>query len=406
MQVSPISGRTLDQLQDEIIAVSQRMNAFEYEFLVLVREFDIRQGWKEWLFNNCAEWLNFKCGLSLGAAREKVRVANALFDLPLCSQAFADGSLSYSKARALTRIANQRSEEELLTFAISATASQVEDECRQLRNVQRRISTQDANRAHAARRLTRHYPDGSTMCINIELPRELGELVMQAVELSAASLSSESDECADEKAGELASQQADALVHMAKAFLGGNAGKRGSTADHYQVMVHVDEKALTQQAGKSDLPIESVRRIACDASIVTITKDEAGDLLTASRKHRVVSPPLKRALVGRDKCCRFPGCSHDKWLDAHHVMHWADGGQTTKENLMLLCSRHHRLLHEGGYSIHKNFAGDWYFRSAANKVIPESPVYEHSKVHASRDVFSPEGVTEPRALYCVHADPL
>jgi len=82
------------------------MNASEYEFLVLIREFDIRQGWKEWLFNNCAEWLNFKCGLSLGAAREKVRVANALFDLPLCSEAFAVGSLSYSKARALTRIAN------------------------------------------------------------------------------------------------------------------------------------------------------------------------------------------------------------------------------------------------------------------------------------------------------------
>ena len=107
MQFPPISLRTLDQLQDEIIAVSQRMNAFEYEFLVLVREFDIRQGWKEWLFNNCAGWLNFKCGLSLGAAREKVRDANALFDLPLCSQAFAVGTLSYSKARALTRIANQ-----------------------------------------------------------------------------------------------------------------------------------------------------------------------------------------------------------------------------------------------------------------------------------------------------------
>ena len=57
MQVSTVSRRTLDQLQDEIIAVSQRMNASEYEFLVLIREFDIRQGWKTWRFNNCAEWL-------------------------------------------------------------------------------------------------------------------------------------------------------------------------------------------------------------------------------------------------------------------------------------------------------------------------------------------------------------
>jgi len=155
-----------------------------------------------------------------------------------------------------------------LAFAISATASQVEDECRQLRNVQRRISTQDANRAHAARRLTRHYRDDGTLCINIELPRELGELVMKAVERSAASLSSESQACVDEKEGELASRQADALVHIAKAFLGGNAGKSTTTADHYEVMVHVDEKALTHESGKSDLPIESVRRIACDPSIV------------------------------------------------------------------------------------------------------------------------------------------
>ena len=150
-----------------------------------------------------------------------------------------------------------------MAFAISATASQVEDECRQLRNVQRRISTQDANRAHAARRLTRHYRDDGTLCINIELPRELGELVMKAVERSAASLSSESQACVDEKEGELASRQADALVHIAKAFLGGNAGKSTTTADHYEVMVHVDEKALTHESGKSDLPIESVRRIAC-----------------------------------------------------------------------------------------------------------------------------------------------
>ena len=233
------------------------------------------------------------------------------------------------------------------------------------------------------------------MCINIELPRELGELVMQAIELSAASLSSESGGCVEEKESELFAQQADALVHLAKAFLGGNAGKRTSTADHYQVMIHIDEQALTHEAGKSDLPIESVRRITCDASVVTVTKDTAGEVVSASRKLRVVSPPLKRALIGRDKCCRFPGCSHDKWLDAHHVMHWADGRQTAKENLMLLCSRHHRLLPEGGYRIHKNFAGDWYFRSAANKVI--------SEVHASRDVFSPDSVSEPRALYASRA---
>jgi hypothetical protein len=82
---------------------------------------------------------------------------------------------------------------------------------------------------------------------------------------------------------------------------------------------------------------------------------------------------MKRALLGRDKCCRFPGCSHDKWLDAHHVMHWADGGDTGMDNTLLLCSTHHRLLHEGGFTIQKNFAGEWYFRNDDGKALPQFP---------------------------------
>ena len=87
------------------------------------------------------------------------------------------------------------------------------------------------------------------------------------------------------------------------------------------------------------------------------------------RRHRVVQPSLKRALVARDKTCRYPGCSHEKWLDAHHVVHWADGGETNLENTILLCSKHHRLLHEGGYVIRKNYQGQWYFETASGRVV-------------------------------------
>ena len=98
-----ITRRSLDQLENALMSCAQRINASEYEFMVLVREFDIRQGWKAWNLNNCAEWLNLKCGITMSTAREKVRVAMGLFNLPLCSEAFADGTLSYSKVRALSR---------------------------------------------------------------------------------------------------------------------------------------------------------------------------------------------------------------------------------------------------------------------------------------------------------------
>ena len=128
---SRLKFKPLEQLEDDIISLSQHINASEYQFLELIREFDIRQGWKSWLCNNSAEWLNFKCGMSLGTAREKVRVAMALFDLPACSAAFAQGSLSYSKARALSRVANRHNEKDLLEFAERATAAQVERQCQQ-----------------------------------------------------------------------------------------------------------------------------------------------------------------------------------------------------------------------------------------------------------------------------------
>jgi hypothetical protein len=112
----------------------------------------------------------------------------------------------------------------------------------------------------------------------------------------------------------LFARQADALVAMAQSYLAGGTEKTASTADHYQVVVHVDESALRDEGGKSDLPIESVRRIGCDSSIVTVIEDENGDPLNVGRKHRVVSPQLKRALLSRDTSCRYPSCGHKKCL--------------------------------------------------------------------------------------------
>ena len=199
--VSVISRRSLDDLEAEIVTLAQRINAFEYEFLTLVREFDLRQGWKAYHFNNCAEWLNMKCGLCPGTAREKLRVANALFNLPLTAGAFKSGELSYSKARALTRIATPRTERGLLDYAIPATARQVDDHCRQLRNVQRELSTRDAERLHRARYLSHSLHGDGSATISVELHRESGELVFRALEMALAAIGT-SDEVGDDASEE------------------------------------------------------------------------------------------------------------------------------------------------------------------------------------------------------------
>ena len=206
------------------------------------------------------------------------------------------------------------------------------------------------------------------MRITVELPVEDGELVARALENAVAAgdvaLGVEFASDRERAADGWRAQQADALVAIAKAIGGvaavagvaDGAAAAGETraarsvpaADHYQVVVHVDEKSLRGGMGRSDLPIETVKRLTCDGSVVTVVEDERGTPLDVGRKQRTVSTPLKRALWSRDRGCSFPGCHNTRYVDAHHIHHWADGGDTSLENLTLLCTHHHTLLHEGG----------------------------------------------------------
>ena len=118
------------------------------------------------------------------------------------------------------------------------------------------------------------------------------------------------------------------------------------------MVVHLDGAALLSEGeGESDLPIESVRRLCCDGSVISIHTDALGEPLNVGRKQRTVPTTIRRALIARDRTCTFPGCTHGRWLDAHHIKYWADGGETSLDNLILLCSHHHRLVHEGGFTV-------------------------------------------------------
>jgi uncharacterized protein DUF222 len=167
-------------------------------------------------------------------------------------------------------------------------------------------------------------------------------------------------------------QQADALVAIAKGYLrGGPAGDTTSTScDRYQVIVHTDSSALHGGAGRSDLPIDTVKRLACDGSVITIVEDEEGTPLDVGRKTRTISTVLRRALLARDRHCTFPGCHNRCYVDGHHIEHWADGGETNLANLTLLCTFHHTLVHEGGFKICSDGAGASYFRRPDGRVIP------------------------------------
>ncbi len=195
---------------------------------------------------------------------------------------------------------------------------------------------------------------------------ETGELVDKALDRALELTASTSPELADESGS---AQRADALVALARTYLGGGEATTG-TPDQYQVVVHVEEAALRGGAGRAGLPIESVRRIACDADRVILVEDDAGEPLSIGRKSRIVPTAILRALKARDRCCRFPGCTRTRFLHAHHIVHWSAGGETSLANLMLLCFEHHRLVHEGGFTIEKDYRDRWFFRRPDGRAVP------------------------------------
>ncbi|MGE0312356.1 MAG: DUF222 domain-containing protein [Lautropia sp.] len=373
MKPHPSLAGNLDSIDDAIVGLARRMNGDTHELLVLLRTFDEAAGWLKWGAGNCAEWLHWRCDLSPSAAREKVRVAHAIATLPLISTAFASGRLSYSKVRAMTRIATPENEATLLDLAWTMTAAHVEQHCRQRRNATAE-SIEDARSADAARsfRSWRNERTGQ-MTIMLQLPIADGQLLERAVD--KACVDQTSARAAPDDTSTWASLQADAVVTIAKAYLAGSGGEdtaSNGTVDHYQVVVHVDHDALTGRRGLSELPIETVRRLCCDGSLVPVVENGDGDPLNVGRRQRVVSTAIRRALWARDRMCTFPGCTHRRFVDAHHVRHWSDGGETSLENLVLLCSAHHRLMHEGGYRIDFDDRGKPRFLRPDGLAVPVS----------------------------------
>lgn len=339
-----------------------------WRFLSLLREFDLRLGWQAYGCNDCAEWLDFKLKISRTTALEKLRVARALWLLPSIDTAFREGELSYSQVRALTRVADSDNVEALLDYARTATAEHLEQYCRRLRCGDMELAQQQARRDHASRSVQLYRHSGE---ISIKLPAEAFALVEQVLTQLVAALPAD-------PARKPEAARADAFLTVFERFLpspsaandaafeeeaGGSdsadAARSFSAHQPYQVLVHVDAAALSGEGGESDLPLPVVQRLCCDGPVVPILKS-GGQILDVGRKQRTVPLAIKRALAARDRVCQFPGCHHTKYLDAHHIQHWGDGGATALDNLILICSHHHKLLHEGGFGM-RAANGGYYF---------------------------------------------
>ena len=209
---------SIDDLDHAILSCAARMNAATHDMLLLIRQFDERGGFLRWGLDNCAEWLAWRCDLSLVTAKEKIRVAHALKMLPAISESFSQGDLSYTKVRELTRVAHQENEQSLLDFALKTTATNVAQRCRELR-MGDKASVDTAARAYANRSLSiRRDPHRGTMIVSIELPLDTGKLLEKALDKARDNEVPERPDLTDTS---WSARQADAFVNMVTGYMSG-----------------------------------------------------------------------------------------------------------------------------------------------------------------------------------------
>jgi hypothetical protein len=411
----------VEHLEARICELAGHLTAATCQFLLLIADFDARQGWASWEMPSCAAWLSWKCQIAPGTAREHVRVARALECLPVIRAEFAAGRLSYAKVRALTRIAAPETEPDLAAMAMPMTAAQLERFAR----AHRRVTRAEHEQVTSRRKLTWRYDDNKSIGITVWLPPDQGAVVLQALRAWTSDLDHPHDgadadpglsraeelQAHDEQNGlrgetapwladkTPAQDLADALVGVCGEYLAGRAAA-ADNPDTYQVIIHAGTGAITGAELPDDVPAETLltlpaphpayplrchledglalhpavaQMIACNANITTMLHDANGNLLNVGRRTRKPPPALRRAARERDRHrCRFPGCESRR-IDLHHIVFWSNGGHTKLSNIICLCKRHHTLVHDKRIIIAAIAEGGFAFTLADGTPIDASP---------------------------------
>jgi len=375
MRSTSVVGEALDRLdQDdpaglsdaelgaELVGLRRLLDAAEARWLRMLAAFDRRGAGAGAGAVTTGAWLRSACRMSPGAAAERVAVARRLEGMPVLAGALGAGEVSYPHARLIARAV-----EELAAVAGAGPAAAVEaplvaaarvvDPCRLRREIEHArhaispdSAVSEAERAHARRRLSVSETVDGVVVLDGVLDPEGGAVLLSALAPLAVPAGPDDGRTARQR-------RADGLVELCRRHLDrGDLPETGGERPHLTVLVDVETLERHRPARAAELawagPVcgETARRLACDASITRVITAGRSEPLDVGRRTRVVPPAIRTALAVRDGGCTFPGCDRPPvWTDAHHLQHWADGGPTSLNNLILLCRRHHRAVHEGAW---------------------------------------------------------
>jgi hypothetical protein len=350
-----------DRQVESGFAELQRMSeAVEAKRLRWLAELDRRGSFRRDGYLSTHAWLSDRFGVGAGAAKAQVKVATALQEMPELRQAFLQGQVTSAAVRVLSEAQAEHPEafgEQEAALVEAAQTKGVEELRRVMacwsQAVDAETASQSAERLRSRRRLDLGPASNGMVRIDGELDPETGEVVLTAMQaLVDAEVRSSRDDPRTP-----AQRRADALGELARRYLDGS-DRPAVAGERPHITLTVDASVLGGSGGRCEgdhagaIPRAAARRLACDASVMRVVMAGGSEPLEVGRRTPVVSAGQRRAVVLRDRSCRFPGCGRPHaWCDAHHVRHWADGGRTDLANLLLLCRPHHRLVHEGGFGL-------------------------------------------------------
>ena len=333
-------------LVEAIDGIHRRVSASHRELFSLIVEADRRKIWWNSGARDMAHWLSMRHGISWWKARRWIAAAHALGRLPRISEAFARGHLGVDKIVELTRFATPETEAGLLKWASNVSVACI----RRKGDLVLRPSIEEDREAERSRSLSWWYTDhGRRFGLLADLPAAQGAVVAKALERVAESVPFMPGE---EDPFHADARRADALVALCSARIA-----RDSDPDRATVVIHAPLQTLISGNGGCEVeggPVihpETARRLLCAARIQTVVEDERGNPIRLGRITREPPAWMLRQLRYRDRECTFPGCGARRFTQAHHILWWDRGGSTELDNLLLVCSFHHKLVHEQGWTV-------------------------------------------------------
>ena len=407
---SPENQDLARELEDQIGEDSAHAHAVLARVARASAKFDAIGGWGAGGIRSFQHWMTIKTGFDMHTSAELLRVGQAMSLLPRIAAAFEAGQLSFDKVRQITTVATPATEEFLLEIAQGASGAQLARICRALRRIDEANAPEQADDHLSRRGIWMHWDDNGMLELKARLTPEDAAVVQAALESITGSRpvpEPPDDGVKDPADDRWAARNADALVSMCEHVLAGGADNLIASTAARHVVVHVDVGVLTGEAadgrcyveGGAPLSVGAARRLGCDAEVVAVT-ERNGLPIDVGRKQRIVPERLRLALHVRDRFCRFPGCGVPAHrTEAHHHEHWALGGGTDLDNLLLLCGFHHRRHHAGAFRIEKTADG-YSFETDDGHVIQPPP---RDPIDLDRDLLRAQhpgvGPSTPEALW-------